>query len=175
MPTVKELKKELKEMGLKTSGTKNELEDRLKEVQKIPKNVKHPKIYLEAKQKVKSQVNVWPSAYASGQLVKTYKQMGGEYTGKKDPNKGIDRWFEEKWVNVCKPKKGGGYARCGRKQSDLKKYPYCRPSVRINKSTPKTVQEIRREKGDDYLSSLCKKKQSRGLPKNKKPTRIQRN
>ncbi len=40
--------------------------------------------------------------------------------------------MDEKWINVCKlPKK----VSCGRKKSDMKNYPYCRPSVRINSKT----------------------------------------
>ena len=39
------------------------------------------------------------SAYRSGLLVKTYKERGGEYEGKKDDNKGLSRWFKEDWKN----------------------------------------------------------------------------
>ena len=38
------------------------------------------------RKKVKKRVDVWPSAYASGQLVQEYKRMGGRYA-----NPSIDR------------------------------------------------------------------------------------
>ena len=43
-------------------------------------------LYRKARAKVKSRVNVWPSVYASGQLVQEYKRMGGRYI-----NPSIDR------------------------------------------------------------------------------------
>ena len=79
-------------------------------------------LYNKIKNKVKKSSKVWPSAYASGQLVRQYKAKGGKYKcsfgklkcsfgklkcsfGKLKCSFGsIDRWFKEKWVNVCKPK-----------------------------------------------------------------------
>jgi len=34
-----------------------------------------------------------PSAYKSGWIVKRYKELGGEYTGKKPKVSGLARWF----------------------------------------------------------------------------------
>jgi hypothetical protein len=54
---------------------------------------------------------------------------------------GIKRWHEEKWVDACEwPKR----VPCGRKSArkSRRKYPYCRPSVRVNSKTPTTVQEL---------------------------------
>ena len=76
----------------------------------------------------------------------------------------LGRWFKEKWVNVCN-KKSGKYVVCGRKKSNIKKYPYCRPLVRINKKTPMTVNEIKKKYGSNKLKSMCNKKNSK---KNKK-------
>jgi hypothetical protein len=66
---------------------------------------------------------------------------------------GLSRWFKEKWVNVCK-KEGNNYAKCGKSG---KKYPYCRPSVRITSKTPKTVREIGKKK----LAKICKRKKNK--------------
>ena len=41
---------------------------------------KNKKLYARAKAIVKARVKKWPSAYASGQLVRQYKKMGGTYT-----------------------------------------------------------------------------------------------
>ena len=42
----------------------------------VPKN---KKLYSKALREVKSKVKVWPSAYASGQVVQRYKRLGGTY------------------------------------------------------------------------------------------------
>ena len=66
-----------------------------------------------------------PSAYKSGWIVKTYKEMGGKYKGEKPKNTGLDRWYKEKWSD---------YAGLD--------YPVYRPTKRITKDTPLTTQEI---------------------------------
>jgi hypothetical protein len=185
------------------------------------------KLYAKVLKSVKSKVKVWPSAYASGQVVRKYKSEGGKYRfgsstslnpmikkclsiiygdkvltrfGKKRTSKkpvqlkikklakklkiklyikkngkrvmkslnvlkkqikskqknsqltGLNRWFKEKWVNVC-VKKNGKYTPCAKSS---KKYPYCRPSIRVNSKSPKTVGEISKRK----LKELCKKKKN---------------
>ena len=65
------------------------------------------------------------SAYKSGYIVKTYKQLGGRYKND-NKEKDLKRWFKEKWVDV------------GNNQS----YPVYRPTIRINKNTPLTINEI---------------------------------
>jgi len=73
-------------------------------------------------------------------------------------NSGLKRWFDEKWVNVCK-KKGNSYVSCGRKKiEDSKKYPYCRPLYRINKGTPMTVSELIKKYGSKKIKEMCSKK-----------------
>lgn len=118
-------------------------------------------LYNRIKNKVKKRSKVWPSAYASGQLVREYKSKGGKYRcsfrSRKLSFGSLDRWFKEKWVNVCK-RKGKGYAKCGRSKSSKKNYPYCRPSKRVSSQTPRTVGEI----GKSKLKQMCKRK-------NKKP------
>lgn len=42
---------------------------------------------------------------------------------------GLDKWFSENWVDLSRPKKGGGYEPCGRpKAGDAKNYPKCLPA-----------------------------------------------
>jgi hypothetical protein len=110
------------------------------------------RLYSSVKKKVKARAKVWPSAYASGQLVREYKSRGGKY---KCAFGSLDRWFKEKWVNVCKSKRNGKYPKCGRSKSSRKGYPYCRPSKRVNGSTPKTVHELSRS----TLKRMCSRKQ----------------
>jgi len=155
MPTISELKSQLKKQKLPTSGNKETLIERLKESKKIPNNVIDPSIYLRAKNKIKSKMR-WPSAYASSHLVKLYKKMGGRYRGKKSKSNELTRWHREKWTNVCT---GGP---CGREKSSTRKYPYCRPSIRVSKATPRTINEIKAEKdGPVKLKQLCKQKTSK--------------
>ena len=69
------------------------------------------------------------------------------YTKKSTPNKsnkkenlsGLDRWYKEEWINVCKLPK---IVKCGRSKSSDKNYPYCRPRYRINSKSPKNINEI---------------------------------
>ena len=120
------------------------------------------KLYAMVLKKIKSKEKVWPSAYASGRVVKEYKKRGGKYKtvkfGKAKPSTGLTRWFKEKWVNVC-VKKNGKYASCAK---STKKYPYCRPSVRVTSQTPKTVKEISKNK----LKKMCKLKKNKKKMKN---------
>jgi len=80
-------------------------------------------LYEIAKQQA-NKIYKKPSAYKSGYIVKTYKQMGGRY---EDDNKtkNLKRWFMENWKNISN-----------------KDYPVYRPTRRINNMTPLTVSEI---------------------------------
>jgi len=51
------------------------------------------------------------------------------------PSGGLTKWFKEKWVDISRPKKGGGYAACGRKTSKKGKYPKCVPASRAARMT----------------------------------------
>ena len=89
-------------------------------------------------------------------MQKNLKQLQKKKSNRK--NSGLKRWFDEKWVNVCK-KKGSSYASCGRKKvQDSKKYPYCRPLHRINKGTPMTVSELIKKYGSKKIKQMCSKK-----------------
>ncbi len=41
---------------------------------------------------------------------------------------GLGEWFEEKWVDISRPKEGGGFEPCGRADAESGKYPKCVPS-----------------------------------------------
>ena len=71
---------------------------------------------------------------------------------------GLNRWFNEEWINVCKLPK---IVPCGRNKATWKNYPYCRPRKRINKSTPKTARELSKAE----IKRRCKTK--RKSPKKK--------
>jgi len=140
---------------------------------KAPDNVKDKALYCKIKEKVKKRVKVWPSAYASGQVVTEYKNAGGRYIGDKEEGD-LARWYKEKWVNVCQTDSKGQYLPCGRKESNRKKYPYCRPSKRITSDTPMTADEFKKKYGKKELEKMCSKKRTKGLPIQGKPTRIRK-
>jgi len=51
-------------------------------------------------------------------------------------NSGLKKWFKEKWVDISRPKKGGGYHKCGRKKAKGKSYPKCVPASKAARMTP---------------------------------------
>ena len=94
----------------------------------------------------------------TGRCRKSNKKKSVKSKKSNRKNSGLTRWFDEKWVNVCK-KKGSSYAPCGRKKvEDSKKYPYCRPLHRINKGTPMTVSELIKKHGSKKIKQMCSKK-----------------
>lgn len=131
---------------------------------KVPDNVKNPKLYLKIKAKIQKDVKAkkrrW-GAYDSGRLVREYKQAGGKYSGTKVTKKSktqsskssnLDRWYREKWIDACAwPIRKS----CGRTKASIKsKVTYCRPSVVIDRNTPKTVQELSKAQ----IKKRCAKK-----------------
>ena len=86
------------------------------------------KLYERIKAKVKSRYSTWPSAYASAALVKEYKAAGGGY--REMARGGLVKWFGEKWVDLSRPKPGGGYEPCGRSEAKGSDYPKCVPAAK---------------------------------------------
>lgn len=81
---------------------------------------------------------------------------GLEAHGKKG---GLDEWFDEKWVNICK-KEDGKHPPCGRNDADKGKYPKCVPKAKANNMSKK-------DKDD-----ACKRKRKSNPSKGKKPTYV---
>ena len=48
----------------------------------------------------------------------------------------LNRWFKEKWVDICRKGKSGKHPECGRSDADKGAYPKCRPSKKVSKETP---------------------------------------
>jgi hypothetical protein len=91
-----------------------------------------------------------PSAYKSGFIVRMYKKNNGKYEDD-DSEKKLKRWFKEKWRDV-----GHG------------DYPTYRPTKRINKHTPLTVDEIDEDNLKQQIKLKQKIKGSHNLPPFKK-------
>lgn len=107
--------------------------------------INNPKLYEKAK-KIADQKYSKPSAYKSGFIVKTYKEMGGTYKNDGKEKK-LARWFKENWKDV------GGMD-----------YPVFRPTIKINKNTPLIPTEIDKK---NLLSQILLKQKIKGknLPK----------
>lgn len=85
------------------------------------------KLYEEVKKEA-DKIYIKHSAYKSGYIVKKYLEKGGKYLDDKK-EKTLSRWFNEKWTDI-NPNK------------TKNTYPVYRPTIRINKKTPKTKDEI---------------------------------
>ena len=64
---------------------------------------------------------------------------------------GLTKWFGENWVDISRPKKGGGYKKCGRKKAKKgrKGYPKCVPAAkaaRMSKSQKRSAVRRKRSK-----------------------------
>tara|TARA_R110000803_G_scaffold20480_2_gene52662 strand:+ start:47 stop:331 length:285 start_codon:yes stop_codon:yes gene_type:complete len=73
----------------------------------------------------------------------------------------LKRWFKEDWKDVKTGKP------CGRKKSEKRGVPYCRPTKRVSSKTPKTSKEM----SSSEKSSRIAQKKSLGQPKGK-PRRV---
>jgi len=112
-----------------------------------------PDLYDAVVEEAKHRFEVWPSAYASGWVVKTYKERGGKYAGQaRGQDTGLTKWFGEEWVDLSRPIHDDdgnlvGYEPCGRKSSDdPADYPKCRPLAEAMQMTPEEVADAIRRK-----------------------------
>ena len=105
---------------------------------------KNKKLYEKVKDEIYKE---YPkhSAYRSSLLVKTYKAKGGKYIGKKDDEKGLGKWYREKWVNT-RGETGYKY------KNDI-----YRPTVKVNKDTPTTHKELTAKQIKNARATKAKK------------------
>jgi hypothetical protein len=108
-------------------------------------------LYEAVVEEAKARFAVWPSAYASGWVVQTYKARGGRYAGQgRKESTGLTRWFGESWVDLSRPTADGGYEPCGRKRTDAPfdaaQYPKCRPLKEALRMSPNEVKDAIKRK-----------------------------
>jgi hypothetical protein len=78
----------------------------------------------------------------------------------------LKRWFKEEWKDVRTGKA------CGRSKDEKRGTPYCRPSKRVSKKTPKTASELTSSEKRSRIRQKVKLGQpSKGKPRNVKPVR----
>ncbi len=91
-------------------------------------------------------------------------------------NTGLTKWFKEKWVDISRPKKGGGYKPCGRKTSKKGKYPKCVPAskaARMTKAQRRSAIRRKRKAGNPggkptMVKTFVKKKRKATMKRRKK-------
>ena len=92
------------------------------------------------------------------------------------PKGGLTKWFKEKWVDISRPKKGGGYKPCGRKTSKKGKYPKCVPAskaARMTAAQKKSAISRKRRAGNPggkptMVKTFVKKKRKARMRRGKK-------
>lgn len=149
-------------------------------------NVIDKKLWVKIREEAKKKFLVYPSAYTGFWISNQYVKRGGKYKPKSSGKTSLlKRWKDELWVNICnkkKPKikvkdknslvsKSQTFKVCGRSKNvslDKKTYPLCRPSVRINKKSPKTIYEITEKE----RVKMCRKKRNMEQGVDKKPTKV---
>lgn len=120
------------------------------------------KLYASVKAETKRRFKAYPSIYANSWLVREYKQRGGKYrcSGKKRSG-GLERWYREKWVDLSRPRPGGGWEPCGRPSVDSRRwrmaYPKCRPEAEARKmSKAEVASAVRRKRSAVHKSKAGK-------------------
>lgn len=100
---------------------------------------------------------------------RVWQKLGAEFVpgehgapGRYKLNPGLRKWFDEQWVDLARPLKGGGWAPCGRKSARGSKwkehYPKCVPLAKAEAMTPAQRKSAVRRKRS------AMKKAQRGRP-----------
>ena len=59
---------------------------------------------------------------------------------------GLSKWFAERWVDLGRPKKGGGYEECGRPDASRGAYPKCVPASKAASLSESEIRSALRRK-----------------------------
>ena len=102
------------------------------------------KIYEKAK-KLADEKYKRNSAYKSMYLMEKYEELGGKVIS--DKKSKLNNWRQENWVNLTGVALGKTKLKdapvCGNKDKNQRKNKtICRPSVKVNKDTPKLASEF---------------------------------
>jgi len=80
-----------------------------------------------------------------------------------ESSKSLTQWFKEEWVDISRPKPGGGFEPCGRPDADTGKYPKCVPASRAAKMTQAEI---------DSAIQRKRRAESQRKPGDKKPINV---
>ena len=84
---------------------------------------------------------------------------------------GLTKWFKQDWVDIGAPKKGGGFAKCGRtkqKKDAKRKYPKCVPRAKANAMTKSQIKSaVKRKRANPMkkVKTILRKKKGNGKKK----------
>lgn len=95
----------------------------------------------------------------------------GEYI-----KKNLDTWFRERWVDISRPKPGGGFEPCGRADASTGKYPKCVPASRAARMSEsqrrsavqrkRRAESTQRRDGKKPINVSTEKFEKRNVPTN---------
>ena len=114
-------------------------------------NAEDRTLYATVKKEADAKFIAKTSIYKSSWIVREYKKRGGTFVGSKQNDKGLSRWFREKWVDLNRPGQpcGRSHAKLPQKQTVKSKtrdlYPLCRPTVKVTNETPRLAKDIDRK------------------------------
>jgi hypothetical protein len=76
-----------------------------------------------------------------------------------DIDKSLTQWFQEKWVDLSRPKEGGGFEPCGRSDAKSGKYPKCVPASKASRMTAEEISSAvqRKRKAESTQTRVDKK------------------
>lgn len=105
------------------------------------------KCYLYTKNDMDSMNEAKRKAIVQGIATGEYPQKGE--ISEKDlelVTKSLKEWFKEKWVDISRPKPGGGFEPCGREDANSGKYPKCVPASKAAKMSSEEIASAVRRK-----------------------------
>ncbi len=118
---------------------------------------------------------------AKGELLEWSKDYSDKVASLAYDEKSLKQWFKEKWVDISRPKPGGGFEPCGRDDAGKGKYPKCVPAAKASKMTEEEIRsavsrkrraestEQREDKKPIYVSTSKKDASSYIFEKSAKP------
>jgi len=112
-----------------------------------------PTLYARVKRNVSKRYGETTSVFRSMAIVKEYVKRGGTYKGKKRPSL-TKKWLQEEWIDVLSHLKGLK-KNCG---EGKRRQHACRPSKRVDRSTPLTIREVIQLHGVNKVKRLATKK-----------------
>jgi hypothetical protein len=125
---------------------------------------KIPKKYLDKAGEKYKRHSLYKSAYALNLALKEdpeFKKKYDEYLkNKKKKDKkpsGLNRWIKEKWISVRPFLESGEVIKCGDPKD--RRFPACRPTIRISEDTPRTLSEILKSSSKEKILKEVLKKE----------------
>jgi hypothetical protein len=143
-----------------------------------------PALCERGKETAKRKFRVYPSAYANGYAVQVCRGTKPDYLGVYRDDYGparpsdksletpdLDRWYRERWVNVCQRDSRGRFVPCGRSHARLvaADYPYCRPLIRLP-GTPRSPTAM--QLSEEEIRARCSKKHKMRPGPGGRPSRL---